>query len=132
MWNRILIATPEAAQLYCFVSMTKLGSNLVSVSQISGPSISYDRWRQFAAILGDLEQKKDVYLAKRDFGPHIDRLFSNTAQAQYLRDFRPDLVPPCEPNGTCPSDHTLGTIFEAAYYSNIQFRTEYLQNLPQL
>jgi hypothetical protein len=135
MWNRISIATSGVAfKLFRFIffhPMTQLASNLVTVSHVP-LTVTADRWLQFAAILGDLEHKKDVYLTLRDFGPHIDRLFSNSAQAHYLRQYRPDLVPPCEPNGTCPSDKTLGTVFEHRYYTDLQFRTDYLSRVRLL
>jgi len=81
---------------------------------------------QFAAILGDLEHKRDVYLAVHDFGQVPEQYFTNSHQARWLRSFRSDLVPPPASPGQPPSDHTLGTVFEFHYYSDISFRLLYL------
>lgn len=81
---------------------------------------------QFSAILGDLQHKTDVYTTLGFFGPDADRYFSNAAQAAYLREFRPDLLPPGHHN-----DHTLGTIFEHAYYTSVLFRINYISRLQR-
>lgn len=86
---------------------------------------------QFTAILGDLLHKQDVYVTKQNFGPEIDRFFSNHHQANYLRAFRPDLIPPPASPNQPPNDHTLGTVFEFHYYSDLNFRFTYIQRLRQ-
>lgn len=82
---------------------------------------------QFAAILGDLSHKTDVYLQRQNFNSSTTCHFSNSDQAQYLRTFTPFLIPPGNWN-----DHSLGTFFEYFYYSNLTFRLEYLSILPLL
>lgn len=81
---------------------------------------------QFAAILGDLTHKQDVYLSRQNFVPATTCLFSNCEQAFYLQRF-PSLIPPGDWN-----NHSLGTFFEFYYYSNLSFRLEYLQAVPYL
>jgi hypothetical protein len=82
--------------------------------------------RQFTALFGDLKQKEDVYIYFQKWGPEvIDRFFTAKAHAAWLRKYAPELVPPKNPNGTAPSDHTVSTYFEAAYCAPI-FRAKYL------
>jgi len=109
-----------------------LGANLPVLGTLQLYTSTPDRIVQFAAILGDLEHKKDVYVALRDFGPQVDRLFSNASQAAYLRRYRPDLIPPPAPNGTLPNDHALGTVFEFHYYTDIRFRLDYVPRIRSL
>jgi hypothetical protein len=85
--------------------------------------------RQFQAVLGDLDHKRDVYLAVGTYGPAAERYFTNRHQASYLRRYRPDLVPPPAQPGQPPSDHTLGTVFESTYFTDPLFRSEYLRRL---
>jgi hypothetical protein len=137
MWNRISIATSVAAfafkNFFLLSSMSQLGSPLAAVSSILLPGSTSDRWVQFAAILGDLEHKKDVYLSRREFGtPAVDTLLTNRHQATYIRQYYPELVPDKDPSGNPPSTHTLGTIFEYKYYTDVQFKLIYLQRLPNL
>lgn len=82
---------------------------------------------QFAAILGDLVHKTDVYLQRQDYHSNTTCHFSNSAQAHYLVSTNPSLVP----SGHW-SNHSLGTFFEYYYYSNLSFRLEYLSHLPFL
>jgi hypothetical protein len=91
--------------------------------------LTSDRIVQFTAILGDLKHKNDVYIELQDFGPHVDLYFSNKSQAAFLRRHYPDLVPPPASPGQPPSDHTLGTIFEFHYYTELEFRLFYLSIL---
>jgi len=81
---------------------------------------------QFAAILGDLQHKLDVYLTVGTYGPIAEAYFPNSAQATWLRTHYPELVPPPAQPGQPPSDHTLGTVFEFHYYSDLPFRVNYL------
>jgi len=90
---------------------------------------SSDRNVQFTAILGDLKHKNDVYIELQDFGPRVDGYFSNKSQGLFLKRHFPDLVPPPASPGQPPSDHTLGTIFEFHYYTDLEFRLFYLSIL---
>jgi len=80
---------------------------------------------QFAAILGDLQHKQDVYISTQSFTPQVTCLFSNCAQAIFLEKHAPFLIPPGDWN-----THSLGTFFEYYYYSNLTFRFSYLALLP--
>jgi hypothetical protein len=82
---------------------------------------------QFAAILGDLVHKQDVYLARQDFFSNTTCLFANTQQADFLTAHHSQLIP----SGNW-SPHSLGTFFEYFYYSNLTFRFSYLSYLPDL
>lgn len=80
---------------------------------------------QFTAILGDLLHKQDCYLLYGDYGKSIEDFFTNEHQAKFLRSYFPKLVPePAQP-GQEPSDHTLGTVFEFHYFSDLHFRLIY-------
>lgn len=82
--------------------------------------------RQFNAILGDLRHKEDVYIILQKWGPEvINRFFSAKSQASWLKQYAPQLVPPKNPNGVPPSDHTVSTYFEAAYNAP-DFRARYV------
>jgi hypothetical protein len=81
---------------------------------------------QFAAILGDLLHKQDCYLAFGDYGAVIEPYFTNENQASWLRANFPLLVPPPAQPGQEPSDHSLGTVFEFHYFSDLHFRLTYL------
>jgi hypothetical protein len=87
---------------------------------------------QYTAILGDLQHKQDVYLVFGTFGLRVERFFSRSHQASYLRQHHPSLVPPGHPNGTPPSEHTVSTAFEYYYYSRAYVRTQYLQYVRRL
>jgi len=76
---------------------------------------------QFAAILGDLDHKRDIYLKYQDFSPNVTCLFSNCEQAAYLTSHAPHLIPSGNWN-----QHSLGTFFEYYYYSNLSFRFDFL------
>nr|QYF50207.1 MAG: hypothetical protein [Sichuan deltaflexi-like virus 2] len=82
---------------------------------------------QFAAILGDLTHKTDVYLSTQSFAPNVTCLFANCEQAGYLFNYHPTLIPPGNWN-----NHSIGTFFEFFYYSNLTFRLSYLNTLPSL
>jgi hypothetical protein len=82
---------------------------------------------QFAALLGDLQHKTDVYIARQSFDKTVSCLFSNYEQGKYLLDNHPSLVP----SGHW-SDHSLGTFFEYYYYSNLTFRLDYLHAQSEL
>jgi hypothetical protein len=81
---------------------------------------------QFTSIIGDLRHKIDCYLVAGSFGPAVERFFTNASQADYLRSYYPDLVPPKDPAGNPPSEHTLGSIFELHYARDPVFVSKYL------
>jgi hypothetical protein len=80
---------------------------------------------QFAAILGDLVHKQDIYIATQSFAPFVTCAFSNCNQAHFLLTAHPLLVPP----GSW-SNHSLGTFFEYYYYSNLTLRFSYPSSQP--
>jgi len=82
---------------------------------------------QFAAILGDLQHKTDVYVTRQNFLPNTTCLFANFEQAKFISDRHPSLIP----SGDW-STHSLGTFFEFYYYSNLTFRFSYLSLLPEV
>ncbi|QGW08825.1 hypothetical protein [Fusarium graminearum alphavirus-like virus 1] len=85
-----------------------------------------DNQRQYNALFGDLKQKEDVYIILKKWGPEvIERFFSAKSHASWLRRYAPEFVPPDNPNGTSPSDHTVSTYFEAAYLIP-SFRAKYI------
>jgi len=83
----------------------------------------------YAAWLGDTKHRLDCQLA---IGCLNDRDLQNCVaakyQAQYLRQHHLELVPPNNPNGTPPSDHTVATAFEILYYTKPGFDVRYLQD----
>lgn len=82
--------------------------------------------RQYNALFGDLRHREDVYLYLQKWGPEvIDRFFSARSQAIWLKKYAPELVPPNNPNGTPPSDHSVSTYFEVAY-NKPSFRARYV------
>lgn len=83
---------------------------------------------QFSAIQGDLQHKLFVYQTIQDFGYVAERFFSNYHQANYVRDFAPELVPP-PVSGNPPSDHTLGTVFEHHWNLADSFQARYALRL---
>lgn len=78
---------------------------------------------QFSAILGDLQHKQDLYLGTASFKLSTTCHFSNCEQAGYLLTRHPWLIAREGLN-----NHSLGTIFEHHYYSNLTFRFAYLQD----
>lgn len=82
---------------------------------------------QFDAVIGDLLHKQDVYL---NFGRVdslvVQRFLTNKAQADWLKDNLPQFVPPNNPSGDPPSDHTVATIFEVKY-NDPSFRVLYVR-----
>lgn len=70
---------------------------------------------QFGAVLGDAKHKQDVIIAFGSFGPEVNPYLSNAHQARWLKAVYPKLVPPKNPNGTPPNDHTVATAFEYYY-----------------
>jgi len=82
---------------------------------------------QFAAILGDLSHKQDIYLQLQSFSPNVTCLFANCEQASWLLINAPQLIPSGQYN-----NHSLGTFFEYYYYSNLTFRFQFLATLPTL
>jgi len=82
---------------------------------------------QFTALLGDLQHRSDVHIHYQDFGPRYVDFFSNLAQAKYVIHNHPELV--CDIHW---STHSLGTVFEYYYYTDLSFRLKYLANLPDV
>lgn len=102
------------------------GVSLTSIMQI--PLLDFTLHSiQFAAILGDLCHKQDVYLSRQNFAVNTTCLFSNKEQARFLERHYAHLIP----SGDW-SEHSLGTFFEFYYYSNLTFRFSYLSCLPEL
>jgi len=86
-----------------------------------------DDQKTWISLLGDAKHRYDVYLNLREYGTEIDNTYlSASAQARYLKANRPDLVPPRQPNGTEPSDHTVSQVFEFQYETSPLFRSTYL------
>lgn len=81
---------------------------------------------QFDSVIGDLCHKQDVYL---HFGRVdqlvVQRFITNKAQADWLREHLPGLVPPPDNSGNKPSDHSVATVFEVKY-NEPSFRSSYL------
>jgi hypothetical protein len=98
---------------------------------VAGNAWNVDRDVQLHALCGDLQQRLDTHRFLADFGTGIDRLFSRTFQAWYLRKYHPELVPPPQQPGVPPSEKTLSTVFEFYYYRSILFSSEYTQLLPE-
>lgn len=83
---------------------------------------------QLRAAAGDLLHKQDVYCAYHSVSDleALNKL-TNSAQAAWLKSRYPDLVPPKNPNGTPPSDHSVATVFEAEYTLLSDLRRHYLR-----
>lgn len=80
-----------------------------------------------SAYRGDLQHKLDLHrLFDNCSDPQFLVLLTATSQAHYLRSHRADLVPPPNPNGTPPSDHTVATFFEHYYFVDNSFASRYL------
>jgi len=92
----------------------------MSLSMLPDLDTSQDAYR------GDLIQKEDLLLW---FGsqahPDFLLLIQAEQQSAWLKEHRPALVPPKNPNGTPPSDHTVSTVFETQYSTDFRFRREY-------
>jgi hypothetical protein len=85
---------------------------------------------QISAYLGDLDHKRDlVKLLNTVSSARFLSLVTARSHAAYLRRFRPDLVPPSNPNGTPPSDHTVSTAFEHNYHIDNSFVFAYLDHV---
>lgn len=98
-------------------------SSLLTCALLLSPSAIRE-----SAYRGDLEHKLDLH---RLFGDCSDSdflvLLAATSQATYLRNKRPELVPPKNPNGTVPNDHTVSTYFEHYYQVDNDFAKRYLK-----
>jgi len=82
---------------------------------------------QFASLIGDYQHGLDVHLITGKFGPVITRTYlTNEAQARWLKEHYPGLVPGKDPQGNPPSNHQLGSIFECNYNRDIAFRVTYI------
>lgn len=84
----------------------------------------FDRLIQFSALLGDLIHRQDVHLHFQAFGPAFVPFFDSANQTAWLLLHHPDLV--CDPTW---NNHTVSTVFEHFYYSDLRFRLEYLRSL---
>lgn len=91
-----------------------------------------NRGATLAAYLGDLAHKRDVVILLGDITDSVTWRFSNRAQAKYLRDFHPELIPPPAQPGQSPSDHTIGTVFELHYFHDPLFVVSYLSRVHSL
>lgn len=95
-------------------------------------AIRQDSQAVLAAYLGDLAHKRDLAIHFGAVTEEVTWRVSNAAQAAYLRQFCPELVPePAQP-GQPPSQHTLGTVFELHYFHCPSFVRNYLQRADQL
>jgi len=92
----------------------------------------YSREYKFIAILGDLKHKSDIYLLAGNFGPDIEAYFTAVFQAQYLKNHKPELVPPPDAAGHPPSDHTVSTVFEYHYYTDPYFASVHLEYIRHI
>lgn len=110
--------------LMAFVSISRTLDSVVPLENRS-------RYRM-TAIFGDLQHKLDLYTRYQAYGPAVEAFFTNQHQACFLREHFPSLVPPPAQPGQPPSDHTLGTVFEFHYHSDLDFRFTYLRLLPDL
>lgn len=79
---------------------------------------------QLTAWFGDAYHKIALVEIFGDVSKASD-YWTNTAQADYLRNCAPQLVPRPE-NGVPPSEHTISQAFEYHYCANIPFRVRYL------
>jgi hypothetical protein len=83
---------------------------------------------KFVAILGDLLHKQDLYIGTQTYEVSTTCHFANCEQAGYLINFHPQLIP----SGPRLNNHSLGTIFEYQYYTNLTFRFAYQWDFPDL
>jgi hypothetical protein len=85
---------------------------------------NYNSW------LGDTEHR---LACQRHIGElndqELQKHVSAKAQAEYLRNNHPEAIPPNNPNGTPPSEHTISTVFEYLYHCQPGFSSEYLRNV---
>lgn len=82
----------------------------------------------YAAWLGDTKHRLDCqlaigYLNDRELQSYV----TAKSQAEFLRMHYPEAIPPRNPNGTSPSDHTIATVFEILYYTQEGFDLHYLK-----
>jgi len=90
------------------------------------------RSSNFDAIRGDLLHRQELLTLFGAQTARYDFLVQNKVQADYLRQFEQSLIPPNNPSGDPPSDHTLGTVFEDNYFNSIVFRVNYLHRVVHL
>jgi hypothetical protein len=83
---------------------------------------------QFTAILGDLQHKHDLFVLSQSFDNSVSCHFSSCNQAGYVLEYTPWLVPSQPPL----NNHSISTLFEAQYYSNLSFKFGYLSTFPHL
>lgn len=101
--------------------------DLAPLLQTSFPSGPISHPRELDSYDGDLLHKQDL----RAYGltpsdPLFLALIENKNQGKYLRLYYPDLVP----SGS-PSEHTLGSIFEAQFSTSIVFRATYILRIDR-
>jgi len=81
---------------------------------------------QFDSFIGDLTHRIDVSIHSGRFDlVYLNNFISNEAQANWLRRYRPDLVPLSQ-DGVSPSIHRLGQVFERNYLRSAVFRSLYI------
>jgi len=81
---------------------------------------------QLDSFVGDLTHRIDVSIHSGRFdSDFLNRFVTSEVRADWLKKHRPDLVPPPQ-NGTEPSVHRLGQIFERTYFRSALFRTYYI------
>jgi len=84
----------------------------------------------YAAWLGDTEHRLDCQKRIGELNDQeLQRYVTAKAQAEYLRTRFPEAVPPKNPNGTPPNDHTISTVFEILYHTQPQFSAVYLKDV---
>jgi len=81
----------------------------------------------YAAWLGDTRHRLDCQLAIGYLNDkELQGYVSAKSQAQFLKQYYPELTPPPHPNGTPASDHTVATVFEILYFTKKGFAEFYL------
>lgn len=76
---------------------------------------------------GDIAHRNLVHDWVGYIGPSLDLFVSAASQAQWLKEHHPALVPPKNPNGTPPNDHTVSSEFEYLYATWAQVRRDYIR-----
>jgi len=79
------------------------------------------------AFLGTHQTAIDI-ARDRDSLSGIDHFLSDSFRAAWLRSFRPELVPPPNPNGTSPSTRLISRHFCFHYWNEPSIREKFLDN----
>jgi len=109
-----------------FSASSPLDNDLSSLLDPVRVSSKGDLELRLSAFDGDLRHKVD--LRSMGFQPSdsdYQLLVMNSSQSVYLQKFHPDLVPKSG-NGTPISDHSIATVFEHHYFTDIVFRSKYI------